>query len=368
MKVKTITCHSVYNHGAILQEYALLKYLESKGFDVEAINYQPPYLIDNYKMWKVVSPKWKGNFLKRIIYLILKLPSRINNLKRYKNFDEFSLKYLKITKKLYRSNDDLKNDVPEADVFICGSDQIWNTLFQNGKDLSFYLDFVPENKLKISYAASFAIDRLDEYIKPFIKENVSKLNYISVRENSAVKILKEIGVNNVTQVLDPVFLLEKDFWVHNFIDEIKEDYLLIYDFDSNKELKKVALKIAKEKGFKIYALNKNIRYADKIFWGEGPEKFLSLIANAQIVLSNSFHAVAFSLIFQKNIYVFDRKEKINTRMRDLLHDLDLDDWVINNFSDFNLTKSIDYFAVTKKLDKMKLHSKQFLIESLTNKK
>ena len=130
------------------------------------------------------------NFLIKLAYLLYKLPKRLINLKRKQNFDKFSLKHIRSTAKLYNSNDELKLDIPKADVYICGSDQIWNSFFKNGWDPAFYLDFVPQNKLKLSYAASFAIDTLSDDIKDFVKEKVSRLDYVSVRESSGKKILE----------------------------------------------------------------------------------------------------------------------------------------------------------------------------------
>jgi len=367
MKIKTITCHNVYNHGAILQEFALLKYLEMEGHEAETINYQPAYLADNYKLFTVPSQKWKSNFIKKAIYIILKMPGRLKDLKRYKLFDEFSQHYIQETKKIYKTNDEIIDDLPLADAYICGSDQVWNSLFQNGKDPSFYLDFAPSNKLKISYAASFAIDKLDEKIKPFVKAKVKKIDHISVRESSGIKILKDLGINDVTQVLDPVFLLDSDYWNETFVNKIECKYILVYDFDTNKVIKDIALKTAKENEFKIFALNKNIKYADKIFWQCGPKMFLSLIANAELILSTSFHAVAFSIIFKKKFYVFNRKENINTRMKDLMTLVNLDNRLISEMNEFNFEENIDYLTVLKKTHEYREVSKRFLKNSLLEK-
>src|SRR5690606_20224827 len=99
-------------------------------------------------------------------------------LKRKRSFDAFAKKHINTTKRLYKTNDDLKNNLPSADAYICGSDQIWNSFFANGKDPAFYLNFVPDNKLKISYAASFAIDEIEDSLKDFVKRNVKRLDHI----------------------------------------------------------------------------------------------------------------------------------------------------------------------------------------------
>lgn len=364
MKIKTITCHNVYNHGAALQEFALISYLKSQGHDVSTINYQPPYLADNYRILGVPSSKWKTNILKRGIYILSKLPKHFGNRKRYKAFDNFSKTYIPETSQVFTNNKELKNYQFDDEAFICGSDQIWNTLFENGRDPAFYLDFVPQDRLRISYAASFATESIYDGYENFVKEKITNIDYVSVRESSGIEILNQLGIQGCTRVLDPVFLLDRDYWRSTFIESTKlnENYILIYDFDSNEKLKSFAIKQAREHGYKIFALNKNITFADRVYWDCGPEKFLSLMNNAQLVLCNSFHAVAFSLIFQRQFVVYNRNIGINTRMKDLLDTLDLSD----RMSDLYTDNFIDYTIVNSKIEKLKNQSKDFLKNSLLN--
>ncbi|UKM63957.1 polysaccharide pyruvyl transferase family protein [Flavobacteriaceae bacterium GSB9] len=367
MKIKTITCHEVYNHGASLQEYALLKYLENMGHEAEAIHYKPSYLSNHFNLFRISNSYFEKNLLLKILYLGLKLPSRLKNLKRKKKFDKFSESYIKSTTKLYKTNDNLKADLPDAQAYICGSDQIWNSFFENGKDPAFYLDFVPDNKLKISYAASFAIDKLEKNIRDFVKEKVSRLDHISVREESGKKILEDLNVQNVRQVLDPVFLLEIDEW-DKLIEAEKEKakYIFIYDFDSNPLIKSMAENYKKQFGWNIITVNEMINYADKNYFFDGPSKFLTLVKNAEFVISNSFHAVAFSIIFQKDFVVFNRQYKINTRMRDLLASLGLSQLLISNETmvDNHQLNNINLDKVQKKLTPLIKSSKEFLMNTL----
>lgn len=342
MKIKTITCHEVYNYGASLQEYALLQFLNNQGWKASVLHYKPPYLSGHFNLWSV-SARFDKPFLKQL-YLLAKLPARLKALKKKKAFDAFHKKYIPTDSKLYKNNEELKKDLPEGEVFICGSDQIWNSFFENGKDPAFYLNFVPDNKKKISYAASFAIDELDEDVKPLVKNNVEKMHAVSVRETSGLTILKGLGIEKGVQVLDPVFLLERSHW-DRFIFPINEDFIFIYDFDSNPLIKEIAIELKKEKGWKIYSLNQNIDYADKNFWLEGPERFLSLVSQSKINLTNSFHSLAFSLIFQQQFVVVNRTEKINTRMRDLLQLLNLESNLITDKNNYTSLKEIDYSKV-----------------------
>ncbi|MDO6759418.1 polysaccharide pyruvyl transferase family protein [Tamlana sp. 2_MG-2023] len=367
MKIKTITCHEVYNYGATLQEFALLKYLEILGHEAETINYKPSYLSSHSNIFRISNAYFNKNKILKTIYLTLKTPSRIISLKRKKNFDKFSKKHIKSTDKIYINNDELKSDLPFADAYICGSDQIWNSFFENGKDPAFYLDFVPKEKLKVSYAASFAIDQLEESIKPFVKEKVSKINAVSVRETSAVKILNDLDITNVKHVLDPVFLIDKSSWLDLMtIKKISKPYIFIYDFDSNASIMKLAKSLKKQNNWNIVTINKNISYADKNYHMEGPDKFLNLIYNANYVITNSFHAVCFSIIFQKKFVVFNRFDKINTRMQDLLKSIHLENLLIDNKTEIELHnfENMNYDYNETSLNELISASKNFLTTAL----
>ena len=363
-KILTITCHKVYNHGATIQQIALLNYLKSLGYDAKTINYKPFYFQSHYNIW-LVSPKYRNNFFLKFLFLIVKLPARINSLKRKKNFDLFEKKHLDMLPQEYFNNDDLKNNFPIADAYICGSDQIWNAVFDNGKDLAFYLDFVPDNKTKISYAPSFATESILKPHEIFIKNKIARINHISVRETSGLKILENIGIENAVQVMDPVFLLPSDYWIANFVKPINEDFIFIYDFDGNPHIKMMAQELALKHGLKIYTINESIKYAHKNFAFEAPDVFLSLVSNAKYVLTNSFHAVAFSLIFNKKFYVFNRSQKINTRMQDLLQLVQLPEilWNKNKENDIN-TIDFNYNTINKILEDKIVFSKQFLTNAL----
>ena len=362
IKIKTITCHNVYNHGASLQEHALIAYLNSIGHNAKAINYQPGQSNNLFKLSVVSNPKFDLPII-RWLYILAKLPIRLFNLKKKRAFDLFSVKYIPSGGMKYTSNDELKANLPNADVFICGSDQIWNTLFENGKDPAFYLDFVPKDKLKISYAASFATEKLDDKYKEFVYQNLIKFDAISVRESSGVEILKNINVLNVTRVLDPVFLLPYHYWVTEFVQPMADDFVFIYDFDSNPVIKAIAQDLKSKHGCKIFTINENINYADKNFYLEGPETYLTLMYNAKLVLTNSFHAIAFSLIFKKQFYLFKREEQINSRMLDLLNLFGLNSRLIQSKEHYENTL-IDYDSISDQLEKEIILSKQFIENSL----
>lgn len=366
MKISTITCHNVYNHGASLQAYALMKHLMKIGHDVEIIDYKPDYLTNPYRMFNISNPAWSKNFLTKFVYYIVKVPGRIPALKRKRSFDRFTQQYLKITNTGYTSNDALKKATPEADAYICGSDQIWNSLHKNGRDPAFYLDFAPESKIKLAYAASFATDTIADEFKPFVKEKVQKLDGVGVREISGVKILHDLDIEEALPVVDPVFLLGTDDWDQVGNLKFNEKFILIYDFDKSALIERLARQIARLKGYKIYSISPwKIKYADKSFHYDGPQTFVSLVRNAEYVISNSFHAVVFSLIYKKNLIAVNRTENINTRMRDLLEEINLGGRLVHSNPNLKeLLADINYDVPEKILNQKIGFSKKYLQQTL----
>lgn len=313
MKICIITCQNAVNHGARLQCYALSHWLIKQGNDVEIIDYRPACSLDE-KLWY-----WPGLSIKEWIKMPLYYSARKKNIERRRFFDAFSKKYLPLTRHLYFNIDDLRNNPPMADMYIAGSDQIWNTTLANGTDPAYYLDFGPRSILRESFAASFATERLKPGTESFVKENLKRFDKITVREQSALKILESLGIVGTLQE-DPVFLLSASEW-----DEIAdgtgigEKYVLVYDFYFGDDVKSEAIKIAREKNLRIYGIcHSNLSYADKNFVYAGPETFVSLIKNASCVISNSFHGTAFAMIYGVPFIVLDRPDGLNIRMHDLL--------------------------------------------------
>lgn len=357
MKIKTITCHDVYNAGASLQAYALVTYLRELGHEAEIIDYKPDYLSGHYRLWGGVNLKYDVPFL-REAYCMAKLPTRLaaRFSKNKKAFDDFTLKYLPLTKR-YTSNEALKKDPPAADVYFAGSDQIWNTLFPNGKDPAFYLDFAPKTKIRASYAASFATEKIDPAWKEQIRTWLSSLDYISVREKSGVSLLHDLGISQCLQVLDPVFLLGLNDWLNFIIRDypfLSEPYILIYDFDNNPTIHQYSKLIAHDRGCRILHFPSDFKEKSSFL---GPVGFLNSIYYADTIISNSFHATAFSIIFKKDFWVFGRQEKINTRITDLLSLLGCS----NRYNwNYGKASSINFDNLQRDIDTLVFNSKLYI--------
>lgn len=318
MKINTITCHHVYNTGASLQAYALATYLKGQGHQVRIVDYIPEYL-RHYRLWgRVSNPRYDLPVL-RTMYNLAKLPSRIMARRsvRKKRFDCFTQTHLPLTEKHYSSFEALMQDPPRADLYLAGSDQIWNTVFPNGRDPAFYLQFAPEGTIRASYAASFAGHRLEPEYRAQSAAWLSTLDHIAVRESSGLEILQDLGIDSGIHVVDPVFLLDVAQWdaLCPPVD-FGERYVLIYDFDNNPTLRRAAQELAAKHGLKLYTLQ-NLGYGHRSFPDAGPIEFVQLIRGADYVMSNSFHATAFSLIYRRPYLTVDREEAINARMQDL---------------------------------------------------
>lgn len=375
MKIKTITCHHVYNYGASLQAYALQHYLETLGHEVEIIDFNPWFHCDRY------NPFWMSkNAIGRAASIIKKFPllrylwcpykayrgGMFNTWGRKAAFDAFEKEYYHLTSIKYFSSEELKENPPIADAYIAGSDQIWNTFSNNGKEPGYYLDFGSARTKRFSYAASLATNSIKDECKGFMKEKLAEFSSISVREKTGASLLADLGISNVSVVLDPVFLLDKNDWQQlsskgNLYDLSSESYILVYDFLGNDDNMISFVKAyAKEKSLKIVSINdfSERGYADININNAGPLEFLALINNAACVIASSFHATAFSVIFQKEFYTFSLKGHHNSsRMLDFLSSLGLQDRMNPTLIQ---ASTINWVKISFALDKKKNESYTFL--------
>lgn len=372
MRIRTITSHDVYNYGASLQAFSLMKYLQSLGHECKIIDYKPDYAKARYNFWYINTTSKIYKIIRfwpiRLVVCIILAPKRFKTIKRKKTFDYFTENYLELTKR-FSNLDDLKKEKWNVDCFIVGSDQVWNTDHPNGRDYANYLSFVPEGKKKISFAASFGMDKIfPEYIN-MVKSELKKFDFISVRESTGVKLIENLGLK-ATHVVDPVFLNNKMFW-HNIAAKSKinrQKYILVYDFGKNKLIEDFSIFLSKETGLPIISLNDFVehQYASENINNAGPLDFLKLIENCSFFISNSYHGTAFSIIFHIPFFVFLRKKgNVNTRMEDLLKYLDLKERIVLSQFDFvKWQNKIDYNHIDVLLEKKVEESKILLKNNL----
>lgn len=370
MKIRTITCHDVNNYGASLQALALQTYLASLGHDVKIIDYLPSYSIP-YNMWKV-HPSSHLYTLSKFSHIVKLFCAarRYFQLKptfgRKRAFQDFNKKFLLLTRH-YNTYSELAQDPPEADLYIAGSDQIWRTNMDNGKDPSYYLQFGDLRTRRISYAASFGLPSITDGLDFLVRTYLSTFDAISVRERSGMTILDKLGVQG-TWVVDPVFLLNGTEW-QDLLEikerKIKEPYLLVYDLNHGcmkEEKERFATDYAKAKGLKIVAINdvRNTPYAQININDGSPVDFVNLIKNAEYVISDSFHATAFCTIMHTPFSVyFNRPQAV--RISDFLSMLGLE-YRMNNPKVMGTV--IDWNKVQLLLDEQIKLSKDYLLKNM----
>ena len=367
-KVELITLQRVPNYGSVLQAYATQKILESLNYEVEIINYFPERMTIKAMLRRIKKKKKKLNnsILMRTIARVIIIPSYI---KRFSSFKKF-YKNLNQTKKEYHSNEEIKKDLPVADIYCTGSDQVWNSEWNEGIDKALFLDFAPDNKKKVAISASFGKKSLNNDEITITKELLSKYSNISLREKSGVDILKQLKIDNSINILDPTLLLNKQEW--EIIASKKftnEKYILVYNLNRNSKIDRYAENLSKETGLKIKYLSYQIHEfykKGKMYCNPKVEDFLSLIKNAEYVITDSFHGTAFSLNFEKE-FVIVYPEKYSTRIQSILELLDLKDRVAIDEKDLKVCeKKINYSTVSKKLNNERIKSIEWIKNALSN--
>lgn len=351
-KVEVITLHRIVNYGSVLQAYATQKVLEKKGCEVEFIDYYPErmHMFGMLKRIKNKSNKLGKSFLLRTIARIVMLPSYIKRFYVFKKFIKNNLNMSTIT---YQNEQQLRKNPPIADYYCTGSDQVWNAGWNEKIDTPFFLDFETNGKKCFSYAASFGKSKLEDWEKEGTKKLLSKYSYLSMREKSGVEIVNDLGFNNAINVLDPTLLLNKEDWGKLASNKYKnQKYIFVYNLNRNDKIDKYAEKLAKAKKLKIYYVS----YAFHEFYKRGKmkcnvrvEDFLALIKNAEYVITDSFHATAFSINFNTQFMIVF-PEKYSTRVENILKITGLESRIVRDYNDISLAdEKIEFSLANLKL-------------------
>ena len=316
MKIGLITYHRALNYGAVLQAYALQKVIN------EILDGSGECKILDYKCEKIEDMGVAVHKDKRFCKDIIKVPFRAGNLKqKRKAYKSFVSKYIDTCSAERSELADISEDF---DLFITGSDQLWNYAIC-GDDDAYFLDFVKEKKKKYSYAVSLGAKRDFLRDKERILDNLRDFSCISLREGICVDELKRINENIRTDI-DPTLLLEPKSYEKAFgLVDKSENYILVYCVAPPKNIMDNAQRLAKKKGLKVVILTEKIsdrlKYPEcECVFGKGPIEFLSLIKNASYVFTTSFHAAVFSLKFHKNVYAeIENASGHNDRINNLIN-------------------------------------------------
>lgn len=309
--------HNSTNYGGVLQAYALCKAVSAMGYRCEQIDLEFDgkfKTLSDTSATKIHIP----HILKAVYHRLLNLKNRKllsmkNQIKLIyqKSFFDFNNNAIPHSLRCY-SEENIKDAAALYDVFITGSDQVWNPIWYFEP---FFLTFVPEGKKKFSYAASVSQNELSDTVKSLYSQHLKSFDAVSVREKSAVKLLSELTEKKVEHVLDPTLLLDKSDWESIASKKMPDmPYVFCYFLTNDAAMRQTAKDYAKKKGLILVNIKhatgnyhtNDIEYGDVSYDAPTPNEFLSLIRFADVVFTDSFHASVFSIIFEKQFFSFPR--------------------------------------------------------------
>lgn len=375
MKVGIITIHQSPNYGACLQSFALYTYIRQQGADCEIMDVHRPvhedYIYEreysSFRNNPFTLKKKAKNFVKTLLGRNKPVSPYFSKVAEQR-FIEFNLP---ITySKTYNRLSDLKKNPPQYDVYISGSDQLWNPAQPYCLE-PYFLTFAPKGKIKISYATSIGITELTATEKKHFKKWLESYHAISVRERQG-KLLLDSFLNNkeVVTVADPTFLIDAEQWkkTANY-PVIEEDYIVVFLLGHNQQLVDYAIHLGKESGNKVIFIKTKAHITEKycVIDNEiGPKEFLGYLGRAEMVITDSFHCTVFSILMgANNFYSYiNPKSKRGSRITDLLETFGLEKHLLP--TDFSATfeqlqqNKIEHGKVNMVIEKEKNKSREFL--------
>lgn len=354
-KIGVFTLHWAVNYGTVMQCYALNKAISDMGYDVENLNYNP----------------WGGGYSTK--YFLKKRPSKsIPLIRTWKAMNAFYKKNVKMTEPIIGVQA-MKDNPPIKDTYVVGSDIVWNRMVVEDYLDQFLLSFAPEGSRCISYAASTGgLQEIDPIDKDVFKENLKRFSAVSVREKQSLSSIQELCDVPVVDVCDPTFLLSKEQWISlEKKVRVPKNYIAVYDLNSSPMVKKMAYQLKQKTGCTLVNVCANRqKWLDKNFWGLSPQEWLYVMHHADYIIPQSFHGLAFSLIFEKPFLctaVLDKdgnEHKKNGRQTNLLSIVGLEKqfFSTSDFADEDL--NVDFSEARIKIDEYRKRSINWLKESL----
>lgn len=379
-QVAIITMHRIKNFGSALQAWALQESINKIGHEAIIIDYLYPNAYYFSKVQKKQSNKTsiiKKVRLRKLLNFI-KFKFLYKHKKQNELFLNFWNKHFIVTSK-YSSPEELKKYPPIADVYMTGSDQVWNPNTMYG-DPAFFLDFGNESICRISFAASFGTNTITEEYKNLYSKYLSKYQYLSIRENTGVNIVKSLIGKECPLVCDPTLLLtQQDYQTLAKDSEIKIKrpyllaYILDYAYNPRPAIDELISQVSKLLGLHIvYLVCGNIngyKIGSTTISAAGPNEFIRLFSDAKFVITSSFHGTVFSLIHQKPFFSVLPSTKKDNRIASLLAEVGLQNRGVHSNQIISLSKEdlqFEYKSVNDKLSKLRENSMSFLHNSLNN--
>lgn len=362
MKVCVITRHAPANYGSLLQSIAMQKVIQKLGHECEIID----YILTEETGMKVAATQlktkkeWNGSLIKKLVYLILRQPE---NLIMYSKFENMREKFLRMTKR-YSSKNELIGNLPQTDIFMTGSDQVWGPTASGKYDDVYFLSFAPDTTKKVSYAASFGKSKFTEETLCEYEKLLTRYDKITVRENSAIDILNNMNIECCGQVLDPTLLLDSKEWGKYIKEDVQGKYVLVYQIHNNSKLDSYAKAFAKNLGLpliRVSPLLHQIIRGGKFVYCPDIGKFLSLIKNATYMITDSFHGTAFAINFNTQFIEILPNTGTGNRNQSILELTGLKNRILTDYNDFSIEdNNIDYDKINVVINEQRKYSVDIL--------
>lgn len=367
MKAGIITFHCADNYGAMLQAYGLKRYLCDYGIEADIVRYEPPFMTGRHwwfpyipiggtkESFKREVDRWKAHRRMKMDFFRLRANMRAFRRRYLVRWGQRKILFASQMKMLrYR-------------CYIVGSDQIWNPDITCGLRKVYFGAFDNTRKEKVvAYAASLGgavlADKYDEEFSRLLEH----VDVVSLRESAAIPYLERFNRRNITAVLDPVFLLEKKEWEK--IEKIpeKQGYILVYTTEYDKGLIDYVQELSRNKGLSVIQLKTNtdgIATDFLIDYTAGPSEFLGYIHKADYIVTNSFHMVAFSIIYQKKFLAF-LHSSYGTRISNILQIYGLENRLCNAVNVSEIDDFVDWRKAMHGAEEHIKKSKEFLMEHI----
>ena len=366
MKIALITIHNANNYGAILQAYATKKVLSQYG-SVSTINYVNPYLAHHLDLVRFEISK---HGIKMAVHDAFRIYSRYKAIRKIKDFLHTTMELTDpVTKE-----DILHNKLNDFDLYVCGSDQIWNPDIVSAEkklDATYFMDFAPREAKKISYASSAGAHIYTGSEVEQVRNLLHDFEVISVREKGTADMLEAILCRKVHHVVDPTLLLSKDEWIESFEISLDDNqnapidkYILLYSVPKTPLIRETVDYFARKLNLKVVTVDQGLTLPAKVdvhIKDAGPREFVKLFLNAEFVITDSFHGVCFAVNFGKQFIAVSPGDRSN-RIESFLAMVDLEERLINSeeqFGDINV--DIDFNEVYLKLFEIRNSSLNVLI-------
>ena len=345
------TFHRSLNFGAVLQAYALQQTLKAHGVDSEFIDFRKGEHISRDRTLK--------SRLRRALLWVWDAPRR-------RKFDRFVGEHLKTSKYFPTYREVQEHRFPYRAV-VCGSDQVWNPELTEATLPFFLLEFLPDTIARVAYAPSCGNKEAVQARAEEFRQALPRFAALSIRESEELELIGDFaGGREVRTCIDPTLLGGEALWEAVAVSPPeREPYMFFYSFGAPRELTALAERIALARGLKIVHFHKGRHFncANRRVQ-PGPEEFVSLVKNAECVLTNSFHGLVFSVIFEKEFLVQNVKGR-GARIRTLAAELGFEQRCINaaEFAGTDIP-DLDYGELKRRLERLRASSLEYLLEAL----